>query len=146
MRLPVLLSLAAALALVALATADEGAKAKGKIEGTYTVISIERNGDKLPEDRVKEMKITITADKIKVKMPDLDHTAEYKLDASKTPATIDFTPQDGDDKGKTGYGIYSVDGDELKFCLAKPGKDRPTEFVSKPGSEVMLIVMKRNKS
>ncbi len=72
-----------------------------------------------------------------------------KLDPSKNPKTIDLEFTKGAPPGKKYWrGIYAVNGDELKLCV-KQGKDwldekeRPTEFVSKPGSGVALVVFRR---
>ena len=42
-------------------------------------------------------------------------------------------------------GIYELTDDSYKVCFGPPGGERPTEFASKPGSKVRLIVMKREK-
>jgi uncharacterized protein (TIGR03067 family) len=68
-----------------------------------------------------------------------------RADAAKTPRAIDLTPQDGPDKGKPSLGIYEVKGDVLRLCVAEQGKDRPTEFASKEGSNADLTTLKRVK-
>src|SRR5262249_215599 len=46
--------------------------------------------------------------------------AVFTLDPAKSPKQIDFkTLSDG----KTGLGIYELRGDELKLCVADPGKE-----------------------
>ena len=42
-------------------------------------------------------------------------------------------------------GIYELKDDELKICFAKGGGERPTEFLSKAGTEQSLVVLKREK-
>jgi hypothetical protein len=42
-------------------------------------------------------------------------------------------------------GIYEIDGDTLRICVAKKGKERPKTFESKEGSGHVLTVMKRVK-
>jgi hypothetical protein len=49
-------------------------------------------------------------------------------------------PGSGDDGG--GKGIYELNGDTLKSCVASPGKERPTEFSAKAGSGHTLRVFK----
>jgi uncharacterized protein (TIGR03067 family) len=150
MRFSLSLALAASLLLVArAATAEKPAegKAKNSIEGTWEVVSLEHGGQNAPEDQAKQFKIVITADKLTFKMGnDAAHQATYKVDPSKKPPTIDLTPEEGPEKGKVALGIYSLKGDELKICASKPGAERPTEFKSPAGTEIVLIVLKRAKS
>jgi uncharacterized protein (TIGR03067 family) len=61
----------------------------------------------------------------------------YTLDTTKTPKTIDLTVIEGPDKGKIQRGIYEIranrhGGFYLYFCVARPGKDYPGEFVDEP--------------
>ena len=64
----------------------------------------------------------------------------------KKPKTQDFSQtSEGENKGKTTLGIYEIDGDTLKTCSAEPGKDRPTEFSTNPGSGHFLRVFKKER-
>ena len=40
---------------------------------------------------------------------------------------------------------YELDGDTYRYCLAPPGKPRPTAFASPPGSGLSLGVSRRQK-
>lgn len=40
-------------------------------------------------------------------------------------------------------GIYSLDGGHLTYCVALPGKPRPTEFATPPGSRYTLVKLER---
>jgi uncharacterized protein (TIGR03067 family) len=71
--------------------------------------------------------------------------AKYTIDPTKKPKTIDYMMTEGFTKGKTQLGIYELTGDTVKFCFAAPGKDRPTEFTAKEGSQYTLSVWKRDK-
>lgn len=68
-----------------------------------------------------------------------------KLDPTKTPKQIDLIHESGPNKGKTLLGIYELDGDDYKGCVAAPGKKRPTEFTSTEGSGQRIILSKRQK-
>ncbi len=51
-----------------------------------------------------------------------------------------------DDQGKVKLqGIYEVNGDTYRYCIAPAGKDKPNEFSSKEGSGHILMVLKREK-
>ena len=71
---------------------------------------------------------------------------------SRAPATLPRTGRDarlaargGDLKGQTSLAIYELVGDTLRICRAAPGKARPTEFASKPGSGLTLMSYQRAK-
>ncbi len=40
-------------------------------------------------------------------------------------------------------GIYELEGDRYKVCFAPPGKARPDDFTSKPGTGYILQVWQR---
>jgi uncharacterized protein (TIGR03067 family) len=69
----------------------------------------------------------------------------YKLDATKSPMTIDMMPKGGNYDGKTLLGIAKLDGDTLTIAFAEPGKDRPAKFESAAGSGVVVAVCKKAK-
>ena len=72
-------------------------------------------------------------------------TGTSQIDPTKKPKTIDFTPTEGDEKGKVFRGIYEIKTNCRKLCYAETGKDRPTEFSSKPGSGHVLVILQREK-
>jgi uncharacterized protein (TIGR03067 family) len=68
-----------------------------------------------------------------------------KLDPFKKPKTIDTEQTVGEHKGKIILGIYEIDGDALRVCVAPPGKERPAEFTAQAGSGNSLAVYRREK-
>ncbi len=125
------------LVVAAPAPPEKEKKDEDKIQGTWVVVSAELKGAKLE----------FTGDTVLIYDPRMGHDekAKIKLDASKKPRTIDITPEKEAGREKTLLGIYELDGDELKLSFAKEEGERPTEFASKPGSNVSLIVLKREK-
>jgi uncharacterized protein (TIGR03067 family) len=72
----------------------------------------------------------------------------YKLNKSTKPKQVDLIASAGAGKsaGVQLKGIYQVEGDTLKVCVANPGKPRPTQFSSQPGSGYQMLVMKLVKT
>jgi uncharacterized protein (TIGR03067 family) len=64
----------------------------------------------------------------------------YRLDAGKTPKQIDIGVAEGFVRIK---GIYVLDGNELRLCLAQPDKDRPAAFPEKPAPGEVLILQRQ---
>ncbi len=138
------LTMLAAVSLTVLAVrADKkpADKDEDRIRGTWKMVSGDKGGEKAPEDLVKRFRLTLKADgKLTVvAKEDGDQEGTYKLDTGKKPKQIDITVDD-----KMMEGIYELDGDNLKLCVAEAGS-RPTEFKAPEGSKVMLIVLKREK-
>ncbi len=117
-----------------------------KLTGVWKCVSGVNDGKPLPEDIVKQLKLTLTKDKYKTeKGTVLLFDGLYKIDAKQRPKHIDITAPEGDQAGKTSKGIYTLEGDTLKMCYANSDGERPKEFESKPGSGVTLVVWKRER-
>ena len=134
-----------------IAAADEKmADHAKKLQGTWQAVELEANGQKSPDDQVKALKIVFKDDEIfAVKPEGEDPKNKFKLDAAKTPKTIDVIPLEGSDKGKTAAGIYSLKKGRLTVCINIFGKDpsvRPTEFKTKENDGVILVTLEREKS
>jgi uncharacterized protein (TIGR03067 family) len=119
--------------------------AKSELEGTWNLVSVERDGRAIRPQT--NLKMITTGDKFVLKAGDEVVVAgTIKLDPSKKPKTVDTTYTEGPNKDQTLKGIYEVDGDTAKFCRAgAPDQDRPTEFKIKAGSGGLLSVYKRAK-
>lgn len=139
-----LLSVALAIGVVGLASAEDK---KDTTVGKWAVESVTRDGkvaDAL-KGAVREHadgKYTLTPATGSKAQPT---TGTYKLDASKSPMTIDMMPKGGTYDGKTLLGIAKLDGETLTIAFAEPGKDRPTKFESAEGSGIVLAVYKKAK-
>jgi uncharacterized protein (TIGR03067 family) len=135
----------AALLLVAADDRDEAKKEIERFEGTWTYVSLEIEGNKAPQDSYKGAKLVIKGDKFTAHQGEEVLHGTFKVDTSKKPKTIDVTFSDGPDKGKIMRGIYELDNDTYKVCIAMPGKDRPAKFETKKDSGHVLEVLKREK-
>jgi uncharacterized protein (TIGR03067 family) len=142
-----IISLIATIVLVgADAPADAVKKEMALLDGEWTMVSGERDGQPLPDAFVQSGKRVAKDGETTVTFGDmLLMKAKIKIDPSKKPKTIDYDVTDGSAKGKTVLGIYEIDGDTVKFCFAAPDKERPTEFKSKEGSGHTLSFWKRKK-
>jgi uncharacterized protein (TIGR03067 family) len=71
--------------------------------------------------------------------------ATFTDDSSTTPRSIDYTLAAGPQKGKKQLGVYEVDGDTARYCMAAPGKPRPTALVTRAGDGRTLSVWTRRR-
>ena len=69
----------------------------------------------------------------------------FKIDASSSPKSVDWTDSIGTDAGKTLRAIYKLDGDHFVFIAADPGAPRPSIFRTSPGLTMRTFV-RRQKS
>jgi uncharacterized protein (TIGR03067 family) len=129
-----------------LLSAADAKKDAEKLQGTWKVVSVEEEGRKpAPAEQSKVQKIVIKNDKLTLIGKDLNRETTFQVDVAKTPRTIDLTVK-MDDKAVALPGIYLLEGDDLKLCLAaEPGAKRPTEFKTEKGAGVGLFVLKRDK-
>ena len=144
MKLTVLTGLVCALVVTSAGGQEKGKTDEEKIQGTWSFVSVERGGIDMNDDFIKEAKVTLTADKVKISAQGKDMEVGYKLDSTKKPKQIDILINEGG-KEVVSKGIYELDGDDLKVCFGQPGDNRPTEFKTAGGSSEMLVVMKRDK-
>lgn len=144
------LGLLAVLALSFLLAADQPAAKEArqeleKLQGTWRFVSLEIDGQALPEGALKDAKIVIKGDAFDSSSFGIVYTGTVKVDPTQNPKTIDLAFNAGPEKGNTTLGIYELDGDTLRLCLALNKKERPKEFSSKPGSGLALEKLKREK-
>jgi uncharacterized protein (TIGR03067 family) len=115
-------------------------------QGTWRVVSLEINGTKSSDDDARKITVANDGETWIIYVDNKEVLrGTSKIDPTKTPKTIDFVPSTGNDSGKTFLGIYAIKGDSRKLCFAGPGQERPTQFVSKTGSNQVLVLFHREK-
>jgi uncharacterized protein (TIGR03067 family) len=122
-----------------------------KLAGTWLTVSLVNDGktlvdEKTPPKEGPSAKLVYDGKKWMIKVGDKTiASGEFKIDETKMPKEIDIMDESGMKNDKTKLGIYELDGDKYKYCLAQAGKPRPTEFLSKADSGHSLGVSKREK-
>ena len=116
---------------------------KEKLQGSWVPVAAVTGGIERSEQEIKDKNFVMVFTGDKVTIPAKDVTKQevtYKLDPSQKPKHIDFLmPED-----KLAKGIYLLEGDTLTVCVSeKENDERPKEFESKQGSNVVLMKLKR---
>ena len=127
-----------AVSSIGLVRADE--KDAKELEGTYKITSAETDGRLTEKANIDAVTITIKGDEFVLTKADDKKVAKIKATPDAKLSTIDFTPQDGLEKGKTFPGIYKLEKGELTVAYSEKG-ERPKEFKSDNG--VVLLRLKK---
>lgn len=115
------------------------------IQGTWKIVALEADGKQAPAEIVATLKLTFKGDTLTFTPGEPGFSNyTYKLDPTTKPASFDMTHADGDNKGETQKGIYSLEGNHLRICLGK-ADNRPKEFTTTANSGQALYTMEREK-
>jgi uncharacterized protein (TIGR03067 family) len=146
------LILAVALACVALASDDprdyDDRVTMGSLEGTWRGHSGEDNGVRIPAAQLEDARLIFKRGN-SAELIEGGHTQPitYRAEPSRRPAHLDLVMSDGKGKGETIQLIYSIEGDTLKLALfTGNGGMRPTEFKKGAGSNLRILIFKRERN
>jgi len=128
--------------LLAFATACAADTPAEKLDGTYKAASIIRGGKPESDELVKSVSLQIKGGDLNFTVKDKKFPAKIKVDAKAKLATIDISPSEGADSGRTFLGIWKFEKDELWLAFRERG-DRPTEFKGDDGT--ILFKLKRDE-
>ncbi len=125
------------------ATQDAVKKELAKLEGTWTVVSEEVDGVNSGEDRIEQLG-TVTFKDGKYTWAN-GGEGTINVNPTKKPKQVDYSIVDSQGLVHIYDGIYELDGDTYRYCFARPGMPRPTEFKTAADSGLSMMVLKRAK-
>ena len=115
------------------------------IQGTWKIVNLEADSKQAPAGIVAALKLTFKGDTLTFTLGEPGFSNyNYKLDPTTKPASFDMIHADGDHKGETQKGIYSLEGNHLKICLGK-ADSRPKKFTTTADSGLALYTLDREK-
>jgi len=145
MFIRVVLPFAVVLLIAAATPAQDTKKELEKLQGEWTMVSMETRGNKAPDEVVKQYKLTIKGDQWTVTtLKGGGGKATFKIEPSKTPRTIDLTFETAKSDSPS-RGIYKLEGDTLTLCRTAGDHERPKEFKTTEEAGI-LVVWKRAKN
>jgi uncharacterized protein (TIGR03067 family) len=115
------------------------------LDGTWLPETAELGGKMFPDEIRKSIKLVVKDGKYTVTVGKAVDQGTAKLNPKAKPKELDVTGTDGPNKGKTFLAIYERDGDTLRVCYDLSGKNRPTEFKTKEGTQLFLVTYKLEK-
>jgi uncharacterized protein (TIGR03067 family) len=142
----VLLALVLAAALSGQRPGEAPGQSAGKLDGAWTAVSAERDGK--PAQELRGHTLTFARDTFVIHGADgkVVYRGTYKVDAAKKAAHIDVRHTEGELKGKTWLGVYTLGGDTLVIAdnAVDMTKPRPTRLATKSDSGYVRLSFKRS--
>lgn len=118
--------------------------ASEQLLGVWQAVSTTFSGQELPGETVETIRLTLTPTRFTTQRgSETLFDSVYTTDPTKTPMQIEMIGTGEGFEGKPALGIFAFEGETLQLCYRMPGCHRPTEFVSPPGSDAFLIILKR---
>ena len=116
-----------------------------RLQGTWSVAALEVDGQKMAGGMLNGARVVVKQDRFQSLGMGETYEGLLTLDESARPKTFDLKFTKGPEKGNTNRGIYELDGDQWKLCLATRGDARPKTFAAKAGTGHALEVLKRGE-
>jgi uncharacterized protein (TIGR03067 family) len=130
-------------ALVATALAGAAAvgddKAAPKLDGGYTLVSGEKDGKAIPEERIRGSVVKFAGNTITGTDKDKKEffAATFTLDTTKTPHVIRMKSTSPKEAEATG--LVKKEGDTVTIVYALPGSPAPTGFKTAAGQHLFVL-------
>lgn len=113
-----------------------------EIDGEWQLVSASMNGQPLPQDYIDSGRRIAANNQFRVVMmgQTMIH-ADFTVDRSASPFTIDYYVHGPGEMIRIQHGIWILDRDQLTTAIGVPGKPRPTVFA--PGQNVTFTVWRK---
>lgn len=132
------------LGLVILSGEDPAQADLQKLQGTWVLTSMERDGAAAPPEGLKGMTAVYEGNRVTLREGErVRRRGIITLDPTRTPRAINTWDQDGPYEDQTSPGIYELAGDTLRIAFAHPDQERPRQFSTKQGGAVLMCVYKK---
>ncbi len=106
-----------------------------RLQGEWSAVAIVRDGAALPAFLLKTGRRIASGNEVKVfAAGQLVIHALVRINEKTTPMQIDYRNLACQAPGSVQLGIMEWRGEEVCFCMAAQGKERPAEFTSETGS------------
>ena len=132
----------AGLLVVTSVVLAEDDRKESKLDGTYTVVSGQRDGKEIPKSHFEKSVIVFEGNKVYGHDKDKKEFfgATYKIDVASKPWKISMEST-SPKKGQMAEGVIEVQGDTIRLAYALPGGKTPTTFAA--GEKQHLFTLKR---
>src|SRR5437763_16911258 len=108
------------------------------LQGSWRIATMEVDGQEMPGQMLAGSSIVVKGSRFTSTGMDAVYEGELVVDESATPRRLDMRFDAGPEKGNTNRGIYELNGDRWRLCLATRGNVRPASFATEAGSGFAL--------
>jgi uncharacterized protein (TIGR03067 family) len=116
------------------------------LQGVWSIRSLDTEGQSMPAAMLADARITVKGDRFVSTGMGAEYAGKIELDPLQSPRQIDMKFDAGPEAGNTNRGIYELDGDTWRICLATRGTVRPADFSAAPGSGFALETLVRGEA
>ncbi|MBI1798002.1 MAG: TIGR03067 domain-containing protein [Candidatus Eisenbacteria bacterium] len=114
-----------------------------RLQGTWTITSLEANGATMPAAALDGATITIDGDAFVTAGMGAGYRGRIEVDATAKPRALDLHFTAGPPAGTTNPCIYELKGDTLTLCVSMTSGKRPKTFAAPAGSGFALETLVR---
>src|SRR5260370_3739662 len=111
-----------------------------RLQGTWNVVPREMDGQKMSGGGAR---IVVRGNRFTTIAMGRAYEGTVAVHAATATRSFDLRFEEGPEKGNTNFGIYELDGDTWRVCLATRGSERPKEFAAPPGTGIALETLQR---
>jgi uncharacterized protein (TIGR03067 family) len=113
------------------------------LNGAWRVVSMEMNGAAMPAAMLANAKIVIDGSRFTSLGMGAVYEGELSIDETSSPKTFALKFSGGPELGVTNRAIYTLDGDNWRFCLNILGGPAPKDFITTMGDGNALETLVR---
>ena len=142
----ILAGLIVAIGLISSTVAADDAADRKKLTGVWKGWVVEGKGEQAKQRRMP-ITLTIRGDTITGVQGDGKDlgTGTFTVRTVNGSKQMDATRTQNPGRGQNYNGIYSLDGDTLRWCVSNPpGRERPAELQSRTGQFLMILQRQKN--
>ena len=123
---------------LALLAAEENKADRLNLDGTYKIVSGEKDGKPEPKDRIEGRIVVIKGNRITGTDKDKKEffACTFKVDTSKKPFALTMTSA-APKKGEVARGVIEQDGDTVRLCYGIPGAVSAEGVLDHQGRELL---------